>query len=417
MRIFFLGDPQYSPEDYPALRRIGLDIASASPDLTIVLGDYGIGADNGTGRGFEDALGRIGPFPEATIFMLGNHDVQGEAGERYVPSGTVRESYRKAFGCYPENRFLEFPDFRVFVINLDIQPVCHYSTRGECYVSEEHFHEIELKLSERPGVPVVMVTHAPPIGTGLVTVPDRHIRANNAYMDQFNEPGKWMRLYQRHREIVLWLCGHYHLGHEVPGTLVKEGHTVFALCGAATSESRTASRHSRVLDITSGEVRLSTFDHISHSMKDQPDLIHKGPLSSIMEEDWPAGNTFLSGLGRLKALASGGGKLYALTEGNYVWEIDPGLRATMGTLSNASSPTVLAIKAEEEYIWLYTEGWRYGVRYSSPRRFKNKFNTPDAAKEPFQGPLPESGGRIAVIDGRRYEVSDGDDDRLHLRRL
>ena len=132
-------------------------------------------------------------------------------------------------------------------------------------MSNQHFQWIISKIAERPGVPIIMLTHAPIMGCGLRTVPVVHVRAANAYMDQSTDPLRWIKLTEC-PEIIMWLSAHYHLSHQYPDSLVERNGVVYALTGVHGSVTRDGNRQSRILDINDDKIELRTLDHIERKV-------------------------------------------------------------------------------------------------------------------------------------------------------
>lgn len=369
MRIVIVGDLQFKRGE--SINDIARDISELSPDYTILLGDYGYWECFGSYEVFSEvskAFKMAGV--KKLIPLIGNHDVQNEAGERLVKSGFVWENFKKAFGYYPENKVLEFDDFRVFCINIEPQKKDSFYFEYECFVSDSSFENICRELEKEQGKPTIMITHAPPVGCGLITVPTVHVRASNAYLNQDHEPEKWADLAQKNRQIIMWFSGHYHMGHKYPDSRVVTDGLAYFTTGAPTSATRDGTHHTRIIDEQNGRLIVKTFDHDTKMIEEDYiwDLSDKrAPYSPE-----PITGVFSAGCGRvvpggLKMGANG--RVYAMTDNGFLWEIDINFRAAMGTIHYSDKYVLDGFQTDSQYIWRFCSDLAFGHRYSDVNRF------------------------------------------------
>ena len=128
MRIAVVGDLQYEKGENISV--VADDIAKLNADTVILLGDYGYWDGFGTYEVFKEVYDEFsGIGCKSLVPVIGNHDVQNEAGERLLKSGTVAKNYTRAFGMSPENQILEFESFRIFCLHTAGQissKTCYY---------------------------------------------------------------------------------------------------------------------------------------------------------------------------------------------------------------------------------------------------------------------------------------------------
>ena len=107
MRIAVVGDIQYRKgED---ITEIAQDISALEPDTVIIVGDYGYWDGFGSYEVFREIENAFRQVKcRQFIPLLGNHDVQFEAGEVYMKKGTVAANYQQAFGQAPEKQAAGF---------------------------------------------------------------------------------------------------------------------------------------------------------------------------------------------------------------------------------------------------------------------------------------------------------------------
>lgn len=399
MRIVVVGDFHLDHTPIELSRQAMRDIARVAPDQVIALGDYGDRDHIGTPEGLRQAFELL-KFTDAPVLpLLGNHDLQNEIGRNSLPHGTMEQAARGLWGVKETSFVLENDFLRIIGVSLTSW-TCEYPlSPNECHVSKKSFNRICRALSMRSNVPTLILTHAPPMGCGLQTVPSVHVRATNAYMDQNTSPLRWLRLTQ-HPEIVLWLSGHYHLGHDAPDALIERQGVTYALTGVHGNVSRDGTRQSRVLDISeSGVAQLYTLDHITGNLRDKPDWT--GMLPSCVSRRTSCSNRLepsrsIKCMQPLLPIGPGGvqtlpnGHLLMSTEDGFLWEIDPEWDCVLGTL-HFHEGKLDGYLVCGEYIWRcfgntlcvvrFNDPWRFSREYSDDHRRDMRYLLPAQATE------------------------------------
>lgn len=369
MRVVLVGDLQYRAGE--SIDHVVEDVNTLHGDAVIVLGDYAYGEIFGAYEAFE-TIAKAFKALQCPVFipMVGNHDVQHEAGECIYPNGRAAANYEKAFGKKPCNQVLEFEDFRVFIVHSDSQKKGDCWTVNECYVTNEHFAEIKDRLDQYPDKPAIMVTHAPIVESGLLTVPQTHVRASNAYMDQDHGFQRWIDLADDYRQIIMWFNGHYHMGHHHPDSMnVRDGLAYF-VTGCATSACRDGQHHTRVVDVMDGEIVVSTYDHDSKKISE--DYRQKLQVRPQQREERPKYKKFAAGCGVVvpNGLKWGkNGMVYAQTEDDYLWEIDPVHGIANGTLHHSDRYRLETYTVDEDGIWRVCGDHIFKHGYAEKQRF------------------------------------------------
>ncbi|PYI57287.1 metallophosphoesterase family protein [Paenibacillus flagellatus] len=379
MRIVILGDFHLRPEDYEQTRAAMEDVAACKPDLIVPLGDFGSQGKIGSIAGLEESepFLRLPGVPLRPI--LGNHDLELESGNGKQPKGTMRERFLRMFQLDRPYGVLEYDDIRLFFASTEPQrPDSCYDVQ-EVFATDEQFAWLSAKLKERPGVPVIFFTHAPPVGSGLRTVPRVHVRSTNAYLDENHDPYRWYRLFRHSPEIVLWFSAHYHLSHIHPDSSTYRFGTRFFITGVhGAGFTRDGMRQSRIVDIGEQSVAVRTLDHIKRAVTDEGGWRHEGPLRSLIAKP----GVSLSRVGSFpvgEAPAIRGGivplspdRCLVSTEDGFTWEAEPEVEAVFGTCH--IGPALTAVGASEERIWF---AWGRSVGCSdrrSPWRFVRAAN-------------------------------------------
>lgn len=376
-RIAVLGDWQYAIGEGDTLTPYLENINTLRPDVTVVIGDYGDHNEFGTPAGIYAAARHFQALDCPTVIpILGNHDLQYEHRASRFPFGTMENALTDAFGLAAKNTVYDGDGFRLLCYGLDPQTADDYATMNECFMNAGTLADLEEKLCEKPGVPVLLFTHAQPLGAGLHTVPDVHVRASNAFLNQGHHPETLLRLAEKYPMLRMWFCGHYHIGEHYPDSHTCLYGTHFFLTGVLSSVSRDGSRHSRVVDIENGNASVYTYDHNAKTLIPRISFPLVRPESEAVVPLRPANEPyftdFTTASGRVRPgglLCGENGRLYALTDNDRVWEIDPAYGEAMGTLLFEKDNAARAIFRTPAGVVVDTARGLRLHRYDEPHRF------------------------------------------------
>ncbi|MEK8128244.1 metallophosphoesterase [Paenibacillus filicis] len=381
MRIVILGDFHLKPEDYGLTQAAMEDIAASRPDLIIPLGDFGSQGKIGRIEGLEEAE-RFLRYPAVPLRpILGNHDLECESGNGEQPKGTIETRFLDMFGLDKPYGVLEYEQVRFFFASTEPQsPDSCYDVQ-EVFATDEQFDWLKSKLQERPGVPVIFFTHAPPVGSGLRTVPRVHVRSTNAYLDENHDPYRWYELFKHTPEIVMWFSAHYHLSHIHPDSHTYRFGTHFFITGVhGAGFTRDGMRQSRILDIGEQGIRVRTLDHIKREVTEEGSWSHDGPPPALIGKTEVAlSRKYALSVGEAPAMARGlvplsADRCLVSTEDGFTWEAEPRVEAVFGTVHIGPALAGLAVTGER--IWM---AWGNHVGCSSARdpwRFVRDANGP-----------------------------------------
>ncbi|NHN34646.1 metallophosphoesterase family protein [Paenibacillus agricola] len=379
MRIVILGDFHLKPEDYELTRSAMEDIANCKPDLMIPLGDFGSQGKIGYISGLEEAEPFLRQPGVPLRPILGNHDLERESGNGEQLKGTIEEHFCQMFELDKPYGVLEYEHVRFFFASTEPQqPDSCYDVQ-EVFATDEQFAWIKNKLKERPNVPVIFFTHAPPVGSGLRTVPRVHVRSTNAYLDENHDPYRWYHLFKNTPEIVMWFSAHYHLSHIHPDSHTYRFGTHFFITGVhGGSFTRDGMRQSRIVDIQEDSVQVLTLDHIKRAVTHDVEWFHKGHIRSLLKKTEVSLSRVTSmSVGEASAFQGGiiplsGGRCLVSTEDGFTWEAEPKYEAVFGTYH--IGPVLTGIAATDDYIWM---SWGNSLGRSerqSPWRFVRDAN-------------------------------------------
>ncbi|WP_197035560.1 metallophosphoesterase [Paenibacillus sp. UNC451MF] len=397
MRIVVLGDFHLKEDELEWTAQCMEDIRACSPDLIVPLGDFGSNRLIGSPEGLQQSYSLLSSIDKPIRAILGNHDLQRESGNKGQEHGTMERELIRLFRQPSAYGVIEEKDFRLIFISTDPQPSDSCYQVQECYVSEQQFSWLAQTLQERKGVPVIMFTHAPPIGCGLRTVPGVHVRATNAYLDQNHDPMRWFQLFRNTPEIVVWFSAHYHLGHGYPDSSTNRLGTTFFTTGVHGSATRDGDRLSRVMDISENGIQVRTLDHRQRLLLPAADWKSTGPLGVLVSEKNKAlskeggvptnDNTPLTcveicQLGDGEPLAQGiahigGDRWLVAANDGYLWEASVSADAILGTLHIGSPVDSVSVGREEaaytadnRLFWVDIQDiWRF-ARENPDRRNK-----------------------------------------------
>ncbi|WP_274653284.1 metallophosphoesterase family protein [Paenibacillus humicola] len=381
MRIVILGDFHLNPEQYEATQAAMEDIRRCRADLVIPLGDFGSRMKIGTVEGLEEAQ-RFLRMPGVPLRpILGNHDLERESGAGEQRKGTMQERFVRMFGLDKPYGVMEFDRFRFFFASTEPQDENSCYDVQEVFATDEQFDWLKSKLKERPNIPVIFFTHAPPVGAGLRTVPRVHVRSTNAYLDENHDPYRWYRLFKHTPEIVMWFSAHYHLSHVHPDSHTYRFGTHFFITGVhGASFTRDGNRQSRILELEENSVKVLTLDHSERSVTEEGGWTFGGPLKRLVNPtvlspkcvhavsvgESPAARGGLVPLSPDRCLVS--------TQDGFTWEVEPRVEAVFGTLHIGPALTGAAVSGD--CVWM---AWGSEVGLSdrrSPWRFVRDANGP-----------------------------------------
>ena len=168
----------------------------------------------------------------------------------------------------------------------------------------------------------------------------------------------------------MWFNGHYHMGHKHEKSMVVTDGLAYFVTGCPTSQSRDGQRHTRVLDVDGGQIKVYTYDHDLKRIYEQPDYVRDMSIRGELHEK--KSNTFTAGCGRVveNGLKCGkNGRVYAHTDNNILWEIDIKNQISTGAIHCSKTCILDGFTIDKEYIWKICGERIFGYRYDDQRRF------------------------------------------------
>jgi hypothetical protein len=378
VRIVIFGDLQYDNEDAEKdIMSAFREINALRPDVVSFLGDYG----DGRHCGRIDNILRIAEMSKILEVgkicpILGNHDLQLETGSNQYSHGTIENAFMEAYHLDETNYVSEYDDFRLFFWGDEPEPEQIFYGIHDNYTSPESFRKLRNLLDKRPATPVIMFTHAQPLGAGLKYA-ECHCRASNVYLNQNANPEQWLDIIDRYPQIVLWFNGHYHLGQFYKNSMSSRYGIDFYLTGVLKC-SRDDTQHTRVLDITKDNVCVSTYDHKAKDL-----VCNKNYNCSISRLKSLYGSAIKHPVdfddvhGKiLKMLPRAPDRVYLLTDTGYVWEVNLTFSAVMGTLNYSKHFIPVDIFMKDGLVWCTDGSVMRGFDPENRNRFMREYDEP-----------------------------------------
>lgn len=220
------------------------------------LGDYD--TKPGSRACFKLARQYLDAFGVPRALITGNHDLEGEEFETDEEN---LEAWQREFG---QRHYWAADLGRVLAVGLSTTRFRSnkYSVH-EVYVDEEQLQWLEALLSANSNRPVVVFTHAPPIGCGLKVLTEVHVKNRCAWLNHSERPERFAELAQRWPNVRLWFSGHFHLSHNYADSVAVHGGCAFVQTGVIGECNRDGYRHSRLLLGDEEGYRVFTVDHDS----------------------------------------------------------------------------------------------------------------------------------------------------------
>lgn len=261
------------------------------------LGDVGGYTSNPGSRAcFERALHFLDGFGLPRTSVTGNHDLEGTEFATDAENLTV---WSEMFG-QPHFWALELPGD---TLCIGLSTVQFRDAPGSChevYVDEEQVEWFRATLAASREKHVFVFTHAPPMGSGLTSLQEIHVRNRCSWLNHSSNPQIFLEIVRQNPQIKLWFSGHFHLSHDYEGSVTRRGNCLFVQTGVMGDCHRDGRRHSRVVKGDGEGYQLYTLDHGSGTLR--LDAIH----SYASEPQLPPQRLWCSNLFYLTSCPGGG---------------------------------------------------------------------------------------------------------------
>ena len=322
MRIAFIGDLQYATAKEEKLDEKMRAVGALRPDFAVMMGDFGGSHMHSVGgyRETKQYMDMIG-CPWGAI--LGNHDVE------YAPFDPdvfdFETVFVREFGREPYFTFLR--DGVLYIaFGSDRRPAEDFRTHNAVFISDGRYDWVRRTLDAHPGVPTVMVTHAPAPGSGLRRVMPLHAAATDTYLDQTFKAERWLALQRDYPQIKMWFSAHLHMSHDYDAAVTHVGGVLHVSCGVMTVCARDDVHHTRILDADGSAATVYTFDHDTGELSvdltlDLPGGAPRGRFKVPSGREMLLGDDLPAHVWRCGTLS----RHYIATRGGLLWEYLDGI--------------------------------------------------------------------------------------------
>lgn len=258
-RYIVLGDAHVSPKEQLLWEcEVIPDLNALGAEQILCLGDLTGGAWTGTLQGTQAVADLFSQFSAPWVSIIGNHDLQSP---EYPDDQAAVAGMLAALGRDSPQFALDLEDLSVLGLS-NTRWRDNTVNNNEIVIGEEQLTWCREALTERADRPVLVLCHAPVLGGGLMIMPELHARVGNAVVNQNNDAGQLAQVLWEHPNILFWFSGHTHLGQHYRDALTQRLGVIHAHVGTASRRTmRDGYRHSRVLEIVPGGIRLRTYDH------------------------------------------------------------------------------------------------------------------------------------------------------------
>lgn len=190
--------------------------------------------------------------------MTGNHDLEGF--DDFATDAENLAAWREQFGQHHHWAVRSGP-----YLLLGLSTVRFREAPGSChevYVDPQQLAWFEATLAANRGVPTLVFSHAPPMGSGLRVLQAVHVKNRCAWLNHGEAPQRFAEIAAVNPQIKLWFSGHFHLSHDYRDSVSIKGECAFVQVGViGATSSRDGRRHSRLLRANADGFKLYTVDH------------------------------------------------------------------------------------------------------------------------------------------------------------
>uniref|UniRef100_A0A383VZZ7 Calcineurin-like phosphoesterase domain-containing protein n=1 Tax=Tetradesmus obliquus TaxID=3088 RepID=A0A383VZZ7_TETOB len=262
--VSVLGDLHLEPGQmhlfHEAQQQLAAAMSQAGSGARVVqLGDLGgYKYKPGSRACFQTAVEYLDGFQAPVALILGNHDLEGDEFEEDV------ENLAAWHEAFQQHHYWASELGPVLAVGLStVRFRSNQHSVHEVYIDDEQFSWLEQVLAANKDRPIVVFTHAPPMGCGLKVVENVHIKNRCAFLNHSDRPQRFIRLVEANPNIKLWFSGHFHLSQNYLDSISVVGSCAFVQTGVIGECNRDGNRQSRLLRFDAQGYQLFTVDHNS----------------------------------------------------------------------------------------------------------------------------------------------------------
>jgi len=256
-RFIILGDPHVHEEERQHWAETWEDINALNPDAVLMLGDLTtsyMGEDKGLRLAKEIFKDCSAPW----YSIIGNHDLQGRDFESDQDN---LNNILHHLGRETPYFSIDIGMFTVIGLSNTVHRGNKVSTQ-ELTLGAEQLAWFKAEVEKKSRRPIIVLSHAPILGSDLLNMPELHVVVGNCYMNQNDRPGDLMQIVFDNPNILFWFSGHCHLSHIYERSITSKLGCHFVHCGIVSrKQSRDGNNHTRVFDIYDDHFTIRTLDH------------------------------------------------------------------------------------------------------------------------------------------------------------
>jgi len=221
--------------------------------------------DAGTTKSFLDAKIFFDGFGLPYNLITGNHDLEG-----LDEFDTDEENLQAWKDCFQTDspHFSRQISERTLLVGLStvrFRDSPHSS--HECHVDDAQLEWFENVIQSHPhkeGWRIIVVTHAPVMGSGLRVLQNVHVMNGCAWMNHCSEKNRslFIENVKENPQIKLWFSGHFHLSHDYEDSISRVNQCTFVQVGVmGPNSSRDGRRQTRIIQGNSEIFKIYTLSH------------------------------------------------------------------------------------------------------------------------------------------------------------
>eukprot|EP00850_Spirogloea_muscicola_P003383 SM000013S26552 [mRNA] locus=s13:997826:1000332:+ [translate_table: standard] len=212
--------------------------------------------------------------------ILGNHDLEGA---EFDSDSENLAAWAAAFG---QRHYWSVPLGGGAALAVGLSTVRFRASPNSCHevhIDDEQLEWFRHVLARNTDRPIFVFTHAPPMGAGIPSLQEVHVRNLCAWLNHSNRPQRFLELVRQHPQIKLWFSGHFHLSHDYEHSVNKVGACHFVQVGVMGDCHRDGLRQSRIVRGDAYGFQIFTLDHGSGYIRQ--DLAHSYAADPLGEAE------------------------------------------------------------------------------------------------------------------------------------
>lgn len=222
--------------------------------------------DPGTSQCFADAKSYLDSFNLEYSIISGNHDLEGL--DEFADDESNLGAWLRCFEMESPYWTKEIAE-KTLLVGLSTTRFrdAPFSSH-EVHISDEQIAWLRRTLESHPadkGWHIIVLSHAPPMGSGLRALQDVHVRNGCAWLNHCGSEAErrvFLELVHCHPGIRMWLSGHFHLSHDFEDSISHVANCAFVQVGVmGTRSTRDGKRQSRLIRGGRNGCQIYTINH------------------------------------------------------------------------------------------------------------------------------------------------------------